>query len=947
MEAWEATYSAMVSQYLQMLHATHSSQGVSRENIQTHIIESMATLHNSDSSFSASFNKAMQNLDQIINFNDFLSFVDKMAKANDTWKFWGQFVLQDCMGYVSFFLAIRSGNWNLRLAGMKLMAPVFSAFDHQTYQSLISRHLADVLCMPPELKMLFEQGAFVVSVSGNPWHSVGIDEAHEMLINRECKASVVRPSGDYISRMAQYIPYRSQAMRNLREQLFREEGREPAVTSPFTTRSNEKKFMANVQSQLRVVQQANVFNILSKNRGLYNPYTSTVATPAQAHDLLNFRKIGEEEFHHRISFYILKQPSVEAPNRKRRLQTFSNRQARKKKLTKAERDSQLILSAMRKKMQHSKRTGKPIERPGEQLIELPLSISDPEGNPNKGQKSYATKFLETRYKAASPQVFSTKLPWTPQCCILEGMCIINTTPPCGCSTIAGYADYLLNKFIVSEFQKGYSDIHVIFDNPGRIPNNPKYFEQQRRDKAAKTELEGHECLEFNRATTIDPRKWHTQYISCRTCKRSIVQFLGGYFLSCIQPHLLAHQVLYVAGSFSGNLSNTAWFVQGRTGTVQPDPEFSSNAEETDTRIWLHATKTNCTRILIMSTDTDVYHIGLPMRCMLDKEIVVQISQLSDHKLKIMNMKNLLCALEKDPDLASVSRATLPKVLQCLFICTGCDYVSFFSGIGKATFAKIFFQHASFISGGEYGTLADSGEKGFLAFIRLIGTTYFKKNASGFDTPLPSTHFLKFNGTPWQHHLAWLEDIRQTIWYRIKYENNQIASDEALQLHWQRSSWVANMWGQADKNLMTVPPVQDHGWAINSEGMLSIVWDTNENFRVIRERVQALLTGCKCTTGCKNSRCGCVKKNSLCAEGCECQNCQNMGSTHARSPTTTGLETLTLDDETTLLELEETQDELVTDIMDYVFGNESEVPYSQDDESDHSSTDCSETDDIVL
>ena len=51
------------------------------------------------------------------------------------------------------------------------------------------------------------------------------------------------------------------------------------------------------------------------------------------------------------------------------------------------------------------------------------------------------------------------------------------------------------------------------------------------------------------------------------------------------------------------------------------------------------------------------------------------------------MKQLIAALSNDPDLANVPAATHSKVLQTLFVVTntGCDYISFFSGIGKATF----------------------------------------------------------------------------------------------------------------------------------------------------------------------------------------------------------------------------------------------------------------------
>ena len=53
---------------------------------------------------------------------------------------------------------------------------------------------------------------------------------------------------------------------------------------------------------------------------------------------------------------------------------------------------------MRKKIKWSQCTGVPIQNAGEQLIALPLAISDHDGNPHKGQKSYMTKALANRYK---------------------------------------------------------------------------------------------------------------------------------------------------------------------------------------------------------------------------------------------------------------------------------------------------------------------------------------------------------------------------------------------------------------------------------------------------------------------------------------------------------------------------------------------------------------------
>ena len=65
-----------------------------------------------------------------------------------------------------------------------------------------------MLCMPPKLLDFFEKGEFAVSLSGleRQYHSVAIDEAHEMLINKHTKQAIVRPSKEYMC-MAKYIPY--------------------------------------------------------------------------------------------------------------------------------------------------------------------------------------------------------------------------------------------------------------------------------------------------------------------------------------------------------------------------------------------------------------------------------------------------------------------------------------------------------------------------------------------------------------------------------------------------------------------------------------------------------------------------------------------------------------------------------------------------------------------
>ena len=227
-------------------------------------------------------------------------------------------------------------------------------------------------------------------------------------------------------------------------------------------------------------------------------------------------------------------------------------------------------------------------------------------------------------------------------------------------------------------------------------------------------------------------------------------------------------------------------------------------------------------------------------------------------MQFLDMLALIKAFQNDPDLATIDTTILPQVMQTLFVSTGCDYTTFFVKLERPLFCSIFFQYAPFITGKDHqGTLADTsleGESyntGFLAFLHLIGTVYYKKHATGFETPSPANHFLKFSGahtTTQQQHKTWLEDILQTVADRSTFDTEMIPSIEALYYHWKRSCWVIHMWRQGDKNLIILKPLTDYGWTL-SDNKLAVLWDTPENMETIRQRVHLLLKGCKCVTGC--------------------------------------------------------------------------------------------------
>ncbi len=220
------------------------------------------------------------------------------------------------MPYISLFIAIRSENWHLRMASVKSMAADFTAFDHPIYQKLISEHIVDVLNMPSDLVKYFENGGFVLSITGNVLHSVALDESHEMLINKHVKQAIVRPSKDYINCITRYIPFRVKSMEKFKAQVFPKIVRSTSTNSPLMLRPNQSdiKSAANVKCMLQQLRNYKLFPYnISLNRGLVNPFRELIATIAKKHDLLQFREIGRENFELRINAYILKNPSVKVP----------------------------------------------------------------------------------------------------------------------------------------------------------------------------------------------------------------------------------------------------------------------------------------------------------------------------------------------------------------------------------------------------------------------------------------------------------------------------------------------------------------------------------------------------------------------------------------------------------------------------------------------------------
>ena len=731
-----------------------------------------------------------------IKYTNLTRFMDSLAEKYETVHFWYQFVFVDCFAYFSLFIAIRYRNWELRNGSLKLLAGIFAAFDRPIYQELIPRHLKDVLTMPSSVLHHLRKGSFSVRLSPSEWHGVALDECHEMSINKDAKLAVIHPSKNKMEFLSNYLGYRSACMHNLKEQLFPERSERKSVF--HAPSSQDRKRDENIEKMINEIGKKNM-----QVSALWNFFEGKKATPEQEHDLLNFRQIGQESFDNYVSTRIIGLPSTNAPNRRKRLVTFSVTRVQKQRVKLVERERRLSERYLKKQLAWISEKGTEHVNVGDLLgpiSPLPRALIGEDSLPYKSNKSNATQYLRKRYSELCIVIEHPPHQWVPHVAILEGMFMIQTLPLPTMSCMKEYVQLLIMQCVRPHFRAGAEEVHVVFDSPGSMPETPKELEQKRRDNSAEKTSSSHDCTEIN-STTVIPTNWRA-LLGCRKCKKNLTKYVAEEMLSLIPTILNGNQTL------TCNIGEVAQSVTSTTETL-PRPMLWSNADEADMRVWLHCMHSTGTRKLIFSPDTDVYHVGLAFAPLLQgMEVVVQLTKTFREGSKFLLLHKLLQALASDPDLHGIPLAMRSQALQSLYVCTGCDYISFFRGMGKVSFMKTFFQYASFIAGGSEapGSIGDlAHEDAYMSFLRLVGATYFRAHASAFELPSPVTLYHSMSANcPERKHEQWLHHIRRAIWIRADSESKNMPSITALKLHWTRCLWVVNMWQKAIENDIDMP-----------------------------------------------------------------------------------------------------------------------------------------------
>ena len=147
------------------------------------------------------------------------------------------------------------------------MCPLVTAFDRVNYLKILSQHFAEALCLPENIRSCFEKGGYVCNIGGTKMHAVALDEAHEMLVNKDIKTTVVRSSKEYLNKIMYYYPIRAKRCKQLKEQISPPSPKGKTV-SIFDSTPHSAHCEENVESMTTKLCDSHVLDTVQENKGL-------------------------------------------------------------------------------------------------------------------------------------------------------------------------------------------------------------------------------------------------------------------------------------------------------------------------------------------------------------------------------------------------------------------------------------------------------------------------------------------------------------------------------------------------------------------------------------------------------------------------------------------------------------------------------------------------------
>ena len=119
-------------------------------------------------------------------YPNYKRYVEDGRKADDQFALF-MTALDDFHPYIACYISIRTGDWKLRIASIKMMATRFVLSGAVNYKWWVMRHLADVKTYPKGIKDRLEAGSWVSCLKDGKGKCLARDEYHERTASKDIK----------------------------------------------------------------------------------------------------------------------------------------------------------------------------------------------------------------------------------------------------------------------------------------------------------------------------------------------------------------------------------------------------------------------------------------------------------------------------------------------------------------------------------------------------------------------------------------------------------------------------------------------------------------------------------------------------------------------------------------------------------------------------------------
>ncbi len=874
----------------------------------------------------------------ITNIDDWISKKMAVDNLDEVSRFWAQ-TLRYLNAYTGYFMAIRSGNFNLRNAYLPVLTELFFAYSHNKYEELACQTMNDVFKLPEDIRNHFLNGEWTISITANPFHNVALDEGHEQIINKRLKELTTRPSEYRTVTLANFMAYLDKFLSLFLPVLFYFKKKREF------THSNRIDY---VQAIYQHVQAANVFNS-NQPRQLKNVFSQQpiVLDNDTKNDLLTVSSEGQSRMHTYIRQHIL-QPPAELPRRpqRRKMKTFSRRKTTSR--TQNTKLGQVTLLLKRAYCQ-LQRAGQYLEK----TMEYPLCFCDEFGEMRERHKS---KFKDAFQKVN--ELCHTFLPSIPfqidekrTEVIIDFLKYIHEPTPPDVRTYEDLGNYYWSQVVCRlGFKRDAAVVTIVLDKPDFLPHIRTKLHKERKTKTKQCAI----SLGTHNIEAKSSILHGTEYVNAlqdQNYKEKLTSFLTDVFIS--KAKCLPHNRKLIIDSPSLGSSPTC-VERASLSTVR-----CNNKGEADCAVWFHASQSDCEQILIIANDTDIWMYSLALMELgkfklpsgLDKLVAVELSLDREYVFINEGVKRVTGVVNLQQPISCVS-------FLAIYLLSGSDYVSSFYGISYHRFISSFVDYSRFIStqNDPLISISDSGivRVSTTAYTRLICSVYLDKYPRLYKHIQPNVSSLlnsfKISGSNMNQDMIsllewlgydkksatlsmtsetdWLELVRRVCYFSNHGSRNLYKlippSDSALNLHRQRGEFILTLAIQSTLDFSDFHNrCLDYGWIKNNTD-IDIKWDDNIDQKRKSLTKKRPLPISKCSCKAKENKCGlenrgclnCCKSCKPCSQYCICKgNCKNPHNNGGHCPKCMPHATSTSDSDSDQSTIDE-QDNGISEIQDY-------------------------------